>query len=119
MATKIRVWDGWRAVHNGEDVSKFVWLTFEGEVLGSLRCVVDGKPTDRSFYRMNDGRIVVAEHRFGDWNEGDYDIGVVEVYNTLERAAFYYRNDLVRIGAYSAPTYDLDGWLRRIEEEEE
>ena len=117
MAT-IRVWDGWRAVHGNNDVSRFVWLKFEGEHLGSLRCVSDGKPTDRSFYRTTDGRIVVAEHRFGDWSAGDYDIGVVEVYNTLDRAAFYYRNDLVRLGASYAPVRTLDDWLRRVEEEE-
>jgi len=118
MATTIRVWDGWRAIHNGEDVSRFVWLQFDGEFLGTLRCVSDGKPTDRSFYRMTDGRIVIAEHRFGNWEARDYDIGVVEVYNTLDRAVFYYRNDLARIGAYGAPVRGLDDWLRRAEEEE-
>jgi hypothetical protein len=118
MATTIRVWDGWRAIHNGTDVSQFVWLEFDGEPLGTLRCVSDGKETERSFYRLSDGRIIVAEHRYGDWGAGDYDIGVVEVYNTLDRAAFYYRADLVRIGAYGAPTYKLDDWLRRAEEEE-
>jgi len=117
MAT-IRVWDGWRAVHGNRDVSRFVWLEFEGEHLGTLRCLSDGKPTDRSFYRTTDGWIVVAEHRFGNWEAGDYDIGVVEVYNTLDRAAFYYRNDLVRIGAYDAPSRELNDWLRRVEEEE-
>ena len=118
MATKVRVWDGWRAVHGNRDVSRFVWLEFEGKHLGSLRCVSDGKPTERSFYRTLDGRIVVAEHRYGDWSAGDYDIGVVEVFNTLDRAAFYYRTDLVRIGAYGAPVRGLDDWLRRVEEEE-
>ena len=117
MAT-IRVWDGWRAVHGNRDVSRFVWLEFEGEHLGTLRCLSDGKPTDRSFYRTTDGQVVVAEHRYGDWEVGDYDIGVVEVYNTLDRAAFYYRNDLVRIGAYDAPSRELNDWLRRVEEEE-
>ena len=118
MTTTIRVWDGWRAVHGNRDVSRFVWLEFEGKHLGSLRCVSDGKPTERSFYRMTDGRVVVAEHRYGEWEKGDYDIGVVEVYNTLDRAAFYYRNDLARIGAYGAPVRGLDDWLRRVEEEE-
>jgi len=117
MAT-IRVWDGWRAVHGNRDVSRFVWLEFKGEHLGTLRCLSDGKPTDRSFYRTTDRQIVVAEHRYGDWEAGDYDIGVVEVYNTLDRAAFYYRNDLVRIGAYDAPSRELNDWLRRVEEEE-
>ena len=117
MAT-IRVWDGWRAVHGNRDVSRFVWLEFEGEHLGTLRCLSDGKPTDRSFYRTTDGQVVVAEHRYGDWEAGDYDIGVVEVYNTLDRAAFYYRDDLVRIGAYDAPSRELNDWLRRVEEEE-
>jgi len=118
MTTKIRVWDGWRAVHGNEDVSRFVWLEFNGEHLGTLRCVSDGKEIERSFYRLPDGRFVVAEHRYGDWAAGGVDYGVVEVYSTIERAAFYYRDDLVRVGAYDAQVRNLDDWLWRFEEEE-
>jgi len=114
---RIRVWDGWRAVHNGVDVSRFEWLEFDGELLGTLVVEIDEDRTDeRAFYRLYDGRIVVAEHRYGDWKRG-VDYGVVSVYGSIEEAASRgWRDDLVRIGAYDAPTRDLDEWLSQFEE---
>jgi len=115
---RIRVWDGWRAVHSGRDVSKWGWIEFDGEPLGSLVVEVDDDRTDeRAFYRTTDGRLVVAEHRYGDWEKGGVDYGVVSVYGSIEDAARRgRRDDLVRIGAYDAPTRDLDEWLSQFEE---
>jgi len=111
---RVKVWDGWRAVHNGKDVSKWGWIEFDGELLGSLVVKVDDDRTEeRSFYRTTDGRIVVAEHRYGDWREYGLDYGVVSVYGSIEEAAARgWRDDLVRIGAYDAPALALDEWLR-------
>jgi hypothetical protein len=118
---RIRVWHGWRAVHNGKDVSKFGWLEFDGELIGTLVHEVDEDRTDElAFYRLYDGRIVVAEHRYGDWEKGGVDYGVVSVYSDINEAAKRgWRDDLVRIGAYEAPVRDLDAWLGQFEEDDE
>jgi len=117
---RIRVWHGWRAVHNGVDVSRFEWLEFDGELLGTLVVEIDEDRTDeRAFYLLYDGRLVVAEHRYGDWEKGGVDYGVVSVYGSIEDAARRgRRDDLVRVGAYDAPTRELDEWLSQYEEEE-
>jgi hypothetical protein len=94
---RIQVWHGWRAVHNGKDVSRWEWVEFDGEPLGSL----------------------VVEHRYGKWEAGGVDYGVVSVYGSIEDAARRgWRDDLVRIGASYAPTRELDEWLSQYEEEE-
>jgi len=117
---RVRVWDGWRAVHNERDVSKWGWIEFDGELLGVLIVEVDEDRTDeRAFYRLCDGRIVVAEHRYGDWEAGGVDYGVVSVYADIhDAAARGWRDDLVRIGAYDAPVRELDEWLSQFEEDE-
>jgi hypothetical protein len=117
---RIQVWHGWRAVHNGKDVSRWEWVEFDGEPLGSLVVEIDEDRTDeRVFYQMTDGRIVVAEHRYGKWEAGGVDYGVVSVYGSIEDAARRgWRDDLVRIGASYAPTRELDEWLSQYEEEE-
>jgi len=104
----VRVWHGWRGVHNGKDISRWEWIEFD-----------EDRTDERVFYRLYDGRIVVAEHRYGDWEKGGVDYGVVSVYADLDDAARRgWRDDLVRIGAYDAPTLELDEWLSRYEEEE-
>jgi hypothetical protein len=117
---RVRVWSGWRAVHNGKDVSRFNWIEFDGELIGSLAVDIDEDRDDEySFYRLNDGRIVVAEHRYGDWEAGGVDYGVVLVYGSIDDAARRgWRDDLVRIGAYDAPARELDEWLSQYEEDE-
>jgi len=116
----VKVWHGWRGVHNGKDISRWEWIEFDGEPIGSLVVEIDEDRTDeRVFYRLYDGRIVVAEHRYGDWEKGGVDYGVVSVYADLDDAARRgWRDDLVRIGAYDAPTLELDEWLSQYEEEE-
>jgi len=104
-----RVWRGWRAVHNGKDVSQWGWLEFDGELLGTLQYTSDEYDSSISFYRTVDGWIVIAEHRFGDWNKYEYDCGVVTTYRTIEDAAKCgWFEDLVRVGAYDAPSRRLD-----------
>jgi len=117
---RVRVWHGWRGVHGNRDVSQFVWIEFDGEPLGSLVVEIDEDRTDeRAFYRLYDGRLVVAEHRYGDWEKGGVDYGVVSVYGSIEDAARRgWRDDLVRIGAYGASVRELDEWLSQYEEEE-
>jgi len=117
---RVRVWHGWRGVHGNRDVSQFVWIEFDGEPLGSLVVEIDEDRTDeRVFYQTTDGRIVVAEHRYGDWEKGGVDYGVVSVYGSIEDAARRgWYEDLVRVGAYDAPTRELDEWLSQYEEEE-
>jgi hypothetical protein len=117
---RIKAWEGWRAVHNGRDVSKFNWIEFDGEPLGALAVEIDEDRDDEySFYRLNDGRIVVAEHRYGDWTKGGVDYGVVSVYADIEDAARRgWREHLVRIGAYDAPALELDEWLSHYEADE-
>jgi len=106
---RVRVWHGWRAVHDGRDVSQWGWLEFDGELLGSLSYTSDEYDSSISFYRTTDGWIVVAEHRYGDWDKYEVDYGVVSVYASLDDAARRgWREDLVRVGAYDAPTRELD-----------
>jgi len=119
MAT-VRVWQGFRGFKGNWDVSRFVWIEFDGELIGSLTYEIDEDREDEcSFYRLKDGRIVVAEHRYGDWNKNGFDYGVVSVYSSVEDAAKRgWFEHLVRIGAYDAPVLDLDEWLRQYEVDE-
>jgi len=116
---RVKVWHGWRAVHNGVDVSKWNWIEFDGELIGSLAYEADGYDVEIAYYRATDGRLVVAEHRYGDWAAGGVDYGVVSVYGSTDDAARRgWRDDLVRVGAYDAPTRELDEWLSTFEEDE-
>ena len=59
---RIQVWHGWRAVHNGKDVSRWEWVEFDGEPLGSLVVEVDENRTDeRVFYRLYDVSVLYSE----------------------------------------------------------
>ena len=109
------VWYGVRQVVAGNDVSCITEVSFFGEYLGKSCNPLhdtDHSGIDTSFFRTEDGRIVV---HVVHWTRiaGEPTLASIYVYNSLEDAAVCYRLEMERAGIIPWLRMTLDEFLSR------
>lgn len=93
----IRIWKGTKRFALGNDLSNYVYVEFEGEVLGSCWEEYDARGVETTFFRDSKNRIVVHCVKWSRWeNEAVY--GEVHVFPSLEDAAVEFQWELERAG---------------------
>jgi len=104
------LWKGVKRNQDGNDLSNFVYVKFEGEKLGEVAYGDHERGVIYTFYRTSDGQIVLHEVDWSKWlDEADY--GNVLVFSSIEAAAENHRLLMERAGLIERVTMSLDEYV--------